>query len=466
MIGRFREERGVALITAILVSFVVVLLGTVVVSLAIHNSTQSSFDRKRVQGVAAAEAGLNYYFSHLQSVGPADIQCSVTGSLTATPTGEFTVTPTFFDVGGNPLPCPLPPGVVPTSVLLRSVGRSSAATPTRTMEAYLNLIQIQGGPFGPGAIFSDLSVRFDSNVQVTGNGSNNADVYTNQDVFLLSNSTIYGTLYAPQGAVALDSNAEVKQDVWASREVTMDSNAIVRGNVISSNSFIRLDSNSHIFGNAKAAGTITVGTNARIDGLQIPNTPSAPPPVRAFPTFTFNAAAWEADGYTVQTFSDCNAAKSFIEGITGGDWVVRITPACHLEWNSNERVTVRGNLAIISDGSLRLDSNSCFTTGTRCNNSGPGPWTLHLIVGLSRVFPCDFEMDSNTNIGAGLKVLIYSPCRVHLNSNSLVVNGQIFGGEVDFDSNTTLNYEPIDVAGSTTGPFEEDIVYIREVRNS
>ncbi len=59
MLMRCREERGVALVVALLVTFVVMLLGTAVISLAIHNSVQSGMDRKRLQSVSAAEEGLN-----------------------------------------------------------------------------------------------------------------------------------------------------------------------------------------------------------------------------------------------------------------------------------------------------------------------------------------------------------------------------------------------------------------------
>ena len=51
MLVRMRdEERGMALIVSILVSLVVLLLGTAVVAMAIHNSEQSGLDRKLGHG--------------------------------------------------------------------------------------------------------------------------------------------------------------------------------------------------------------------------------------------------------------------------------------------------------------------------------------------------------------------------------------------------------------------------------
>jgi len=65
MIKKFNEERGIAMVTALLVSLVVLFLSIVVVALSLHNSTISSFDRKRIQAVDAAEAGIDAWFSGL-----------------------------------------------------------------------------------------------------------------------------------------------------------------------------------------------------------------------------------------------------------------------------------------------------------------------------------------------------------------------------------------------------------------
>src|SRR5918996_3435178 len=97
---RLGDERGVALITALLVSTVVITLGVTSVSLSLHNSEQSANDRRRVQSVGAAEAGIDYYFSHLQS-GPADtFECSLSQDLTTSPGAGFVATVEFYDAGG------------------------------------------------------------------------------------------------------------------------------------------------------------------------------------------------------------------------------------------------------------------------------------------------------------------------------------------------------------------------------
>jgi hypothetical protein len=457
---RCADERGIAVITAMLVSMVVVFLGVTSVTIAIHNSEASSLDRRRVQGVAAAEAGLNYYYSHLQSVPAAEFDCDgVVQTLTASPTTQFNATVRFFDAAGAEIPT-CPPATTPAGALIRSVGTSvNAAEPNRTLESYVNLIPLSGGPFGDYAIFSDGSPGFDSNIQVFGDGTTNGDVYTNNNVLMNSNSVIHGSIYT-QGYMEMDSNAEVKADVVAKNALTMKSNSRVLGNGTSSTSSIWMDSEAQIFGNARAGTTITTLGGSEINGSRTPNSPSPPPEQQAFPAYTFNASDWTAQGYTVPpSFSDCGLAKTFIQAIATGNWVVRITSTCALSWTSDEVVNVRGNLAIVSNGSLLMDSNAKFV------NVGE-PHTLHLMFGIGSTPPScsqNIAFKSNTQIGSGLTTLLYTPCTLDMSSNTFVAQGQMFAGRVDFNSNSTLTYKPVNVPGVGSGLFDEDIVYIREV---
>jgi hypothetical protein len=454
---RLAEEQGIALITAMLVSMVVITLGATSVTLALHNSEQSAFDRRRVESIAAAEAGINYYFSHLQS-GTADtFECSISDTLTATPTTQFAATVTFYDDAGNALPCPLTTQE-PAAALIRSVGSSTSNTPSRAMEAYVGLVPVRGAPFGEYAIFSEGNPGFDSNVQVFGGESVQANVYTNGSAQVNSNTVIHGTLFA-QGNVELNSNAEVKRTVHARGSVLLNSNARVLEDVISSTSSITLDSNAHVYGDARAGTTITVKSSAVIDGLRIPNSPSAPPPQETFPMFAYDAASWTSAGYTINNFSSCTSARTFIQGISSGNHVVRINATCSLSWSSNNTINVRGNLAIISNGSLSMNSNTKF------QNVG-SPHNLFLIFGVGQSIPCsagNITFDSNFSIGAGIKTVLHTPCTIQNKSNSLVVDGQMFGGFVDFDSNANLTYTGIPVPGVGASGFEEDIQYIREV---
>jgi hypothetical protein len=279
-------------------------------------------------------------------------------------------------------------------------------------------------------------------------------VYTNGTGSFSSATTVCGSVFA-QGGINVSGNASLRRDAWANGAILLSNNASVLGNVTSSTSSIRVNNNGKIHGNARAGTTITAGTNG-ILGTRTPNSPQGPPPVRSFPTYTFNAADWTAAGYQVSTHTACAPAKSFIRSITGGNWVVRITGDCLLEW-TRDAPTVRGNLAIISDGGMSHSSN------TQWRASG-GPWNFHVFMGMDNPSqPCNITFSSNSGIGTNLRALLYTPCTVSFASNSSVATGQIFGGTVSFASNSGITYLPVTVPGVPGEGFKEDIEYIREV---
>jgi Tfp pilus assembly protein PilV len=452
-----RDEQGVALITAMLVSMVVVTLGVTSVTLAMHNSEQSARERERVESIAVAEAGLNYVFSHLQSGAADTFECSITRSLAGTPNATFTATVTFYDEAGVEIDCAtLDAEDEPDSALIRSTGTSLGEDPARTMESFLHLVPVRGTPFGDFAVYSDASPTFNSNTQIFGGDSHDGNVYTNDNAIIESNAQMYGDVWA-QGFVHLESNAEVKEDVWAGTYVQMDQKSRVLGNARASTSYLSLGTGAHVHGDGRAGGAITLGPGAAVDGLQVPNTPTDPPPSQEFPEFTYDPTKWVEAGYTIQpSFTSCDDARTFLNSGWTGNQVVRITVPCDLSITAGTSPTLRGHLAIISDGSLTMNSNSQF-------KSDGGEYNLHLIFGLGGVSPCDITFRSNTQIASGIKTLLYTPCMINLNSNSLVIEGQIFGGGVNFNSNSDLTFSALDVPGVGISRFDEDIRYIREI---
>ena len=456
VMSRLSEERGVALITAMLVSMVVVTLGVTSVTLAMHNSEQSARSRERVESIAVAEAGLNYTFSHLQSGSADTFECSINRSLAGTPDAQFQATVTLYDEDGNVMPCEtLTADDEPDSALIRSTGTSIGEDPARTMESFVNLIPVRGTPFGDFAVYSDGDPRFNSNTQIFGGDSHDGNVYTNGNAIIESNAQMYGDVWA-QGFIQLEGNSEVKEDVWSGTYVQLDSSSRVLGNARAATSYLNLGTGARVYGDGRAGGPITLGPGAAIDGLQVPNTATDPPDPIEFPEFTYDPVAWTQAGYNVQVAATCLAARTFINSGLTGNWVVRIPFPCNLGISTGTSPTLQGNLAIISDGSLTMNSNSEF-------KSDGGNHTLHLIFGLGEVDPCGITFNSNTRIASGIKTLAYTPCDIELNSNSLVIEGQIFAGGVNFNSNSDLTFDAIDVPGIGASRFDEDIRYIREI---
>lgn len=461
---RLAEEEGMALMAALGVAVIVTLLTVVAVSISFHDLTESATNRERVQSIAAAEAGLNRMFAHLETATPATVQCSISEQLAASPDSSFTVT-LYEEVGGSLQPLTCPAASLPEFVTARSVGHAIGNIPTRTMEAKIRLDPVHSSVFGPDAIFSDADLTLNSNIQVEGDEGNNANVYSNGTNILLSNIVVAGTVYG-QNEIVLSSNSEVKKDVWAKNRVELNSNAIGRRNVTSSTSTVSVLTQAHVYGDARAGTTITAADGS-IDGLRIDNSPSGPPPLKPFPAFTYNPADWQALGYTTNAFGDCTSARNFINGIPSSDHtkkVVRITTVCDLTWGSNSVINLHGDLAIITNGAVKLSSNARFS------NPSAAPAdrrNLHLIAGLGSCSGTsgNIEFSSNSSVGSNLTTLIYTPCTANLNSNSFLLDGQVVGGSVQFNSNTRITFKPVVGPETVIVGYTVEPQYRREIRN-
>jgi Tfp pilus assembly protein PilX len=458
--NRMKDERGIAIVTAMLVSMVVVVLGVTSVSISIHNAEQSANDRRRVQSVAVAEAGINYFYSHIQSEPTANLSCVITKTLAGTtPPATFTATTTYYNSAGTALPCVANhPVGTPAAAYVRSVGNTAANQSTgRTMETYVTLSPISSSPFADTAIFSNNSFAWPANIQIRGSDASNNNVYTNGTASFNSSTTIYGNVYA-QGGITMRGSSQIRRDAWANGAVSMSNNSSILANATSSTSSITLGNGPKIYGNARAGTTITAGAT-QILGTRTPNSPQAAPPVKAFPTYTFNAADWTSNvpPYQVSTQSSCASARSFIKNIASGNWVVRIASDCLLSFSKRDVPTIRGHLAIISDGGLFVDTNNYL-------NPIGGPWNVHMIFGIDNDgAPCDITWQNNTAIGANINAFFYTPCAVTFRNNISIASGQIFGGSVNLSSNTSITYKEVPIPGFGAAGYRENIQYIREV---
>lgn len=463
------EENGFAIITAVLTSAIVVILGTTVIQLAMHNSESSAHDRRRIQAVAAAEAGLDYYMSFLTGTG-GQMYCGgdpqVSKPMVGSP-GRFVVTGvTFYNASGVPFSPACPPSSEPSAVKLVSTGYAGPATSEveRTMESYSKLTVATGSTFdNAGAVFAQNNVTFTANATIGGQNFSDADIYTNGNVSLGANSTLYGRIFA-QGTLTMQSGAETKKDVHTKGSITMGSKSIIRGSAIASGvpgtpSSIALGNNSGIYNGAKASGTITGGTVTPYRDQN--QTGLTAPPTRAYPTFVYTESDWTSAGYTSPgVFTDCALAEAYIRNSwpAGTNLLVRVSSNCMLTFTPGT-YNVQGHLAIISNGPVTLETNSRFApvSGVTAN--------VFLMAGLSGTPPCGITLNSNSGFGPGLTTLMYVPqaCTIDLKSNTGLSQGQILGGTVNFHHTAQFAYSRLTVPGTGAGGYKQDVVYKREV---
>lgn len=480
MLTRLRnEERGVALVMAVLVVFVVLLLGIVVIAQSIVDTNQSARDRKRLTSVVAAEAGLNHWYNYFEEL-PAGLEGLPWGTQAAVTVGAAPGTATYqvaltyySDVTGTTVVTgPFTDATAPKSVKITSLGRTNDGVP-RTMESFVVLHPIHVGL--TGAIIANSNTTLTNNFTISGYNGNDGDVYVLNGNFSAPSGleTIQGNIYVTNGYASLGTNARVYGTVWAGGAnpngyVTLNHPQVrVDGDLKSTNGSVTVTS-----GTAGGVGyyctTVSGGSNIA-GGTQQTCTLGAPP-TQSFPQIRYLQEVWQTEGYTnFQTFTGADAcpnARNYIENTfdnsaTVGNTVVRISSTtCSFSVRNNATIDMRFNLAIVTDAGINLGQRSTWVGvgGTRDlffmsaypASGSPSCPTQNITVGQNNDF---------TNA----RLSVYSPCTVTMNNNNTATQGQIVGQSVTIGNNFNLSYYPIKIPGADIGGFQQDIAYIREV---
>jgi cytoskeletal protein CcmA (bactofilin family) len=459
---------GIAMVVAILSLLIVVMVSVAVVGLSSHNAGQSALDRKRLQAVAAAEAGVDDWIASLQNAQGSTICTSLSRNLPTSPVSHYNVTIKLYSTwppSDTSLITACPPDVQPQAGLVQSVGTAISGgvnQAERTFESLVRLSPSYGG--FDAAIFSESGLALVNKLTNNGSTGNDSDIYTNGDLSITNNESLAGSVYA-QGNIDIESSTSVKQDVWANKSVIVNNNTSIFGSVKSSTSTISIGNAAHVYGDARAGTSIT--NSGLIDGAQITNSPETAPPHLPFPQYGWDPTAWQAAGYdTTHTYSDCPTAQSFINsaptppaGKVG--YTVRITAVCDLNWGNNSSVNLNGNLAIVTDGSVTfVNQNNWTGIGPKRQLFFISPWqTVNNCSGGAR----DITFSNNTN-WSNIVVGVYTPCTANI-ANQNVEFGQIFGGTVNITNQMTFTFSPILFPGSTVTGWNPEVSYIREIVN-
>jgi cytoskeletal protein CcmA (bactofilin family) len=482
---RLEDERGVALVVALLVSFVVLLLGTAVVSLSLHNLDASGYDRRRLLSIGAAEAGLDSYYETIERTPAATLPCTLSGTVSSGPsTATYEASIKVYNAAGAEIACP-PSGANAVAALITSTGRSGSSL-ARTMQSYVRMSPIYGG--WSAAIFANTTTTIGQQMTINSASGTDGDIFVNGDLTVNNNITISGNLYvspagAATGALTMSNSVTVQSNVWANGNVTMSNGATVAGDVTSSTGNISVSNPATIQGDATAAGT--VGSASQISGLLTPGYTQGPPPGQALPQIAFSATEqteWTNAGYVIMPFigtstAPCTAAKAFIASVSSGatpagNYVVRVistsgTP-CKISYGNNSSTNVRGNLAIITDGAIEMQNKvvwqavggdrklfliSLYRSGLVCSTGNYDVTTSN---------NSDFLNTAGTAV---LDVFFYSPCTVSL-SNQNAFRGQVFGQTVNISNQVNMTFVPTIVPGvAQIVGFRQDPAYVREVRS-
>jgi Tfp pilus assembly protein PilX len=488
----WRDEDGIALITALLVVMVVLVLVTAVIGQAIHSSTESAYNRKRLQSVDSAEAGLDYFYNYMEHTDANSLTSTFPAqSIAGLPgTAIFQITPTWYGCQGlaatQTCVPPFSDNYYPKSVKVKSSGTANGTT-TRTMETYIIVNPTFGG--FQGAVLANTNLSLVNSFTISGNNGNDGDITVNPgDLNVTSgNQVIKGNLYVPSGNVNVATQVHVYGSVWANGSVTINHpQALIDQDAISSTSFVSV-SNGNVTG--RGVYCTTVSGTSNIHGGTVPLC-QGPPPAQTFPHVTFDDTyapladpKWTTgcsttpvtNCYLLVQFigaSACTLARTYVEGTAAGTFnggagvpdpftgvVVRILGTCTYNPSNNAKITLGKDLAIVSNGPISLSQQSTWTGAN-------GSRKVHFIVPWPQT--CDasgnpgITVGNNTNFDATISVGIYTPCTATM-SNQNAFYGQVVGGTVVIGNNWSMNYRPIVIPGAHVSGFTEDISYVREV---
>jgi cytoskeletal protein CcmA (bactofilin family) len=416
---------------------------------------QASMDRKQMQALSAAQAGVETYLASLSGATGTEACAPISGTTPGG--GSFEVTVTLLDGSGSQLACAGEPVPAAAQLVVTGTAGPAGRAVTRRLQVYVALEPVYAGI--DKAIFSDQLLTLSNRLTVNA-GVSPGDLYTNGDFTSSNNTSVAGSVYA-QGSGTVSNSGSIAGDFWANGAVVLRNNATVGGDVTSSTSTVTLQNSAHVAGNVTAGGAVSAAPGA-VDGTVTQYAPQGPPPPEALPRFTWDAQAWQDAGYTVQTFSDCAAAKAFIQGIAAGDYAVRITGTCGLSWGNNSTINVRGNLAIVADGNVSTTNRVTFrAVGAthRLYVMSPYPSAgAPVCAGRGNI------SFSNLTSLEGLQTFVYTPCTITFaNNNTNGWDGQLIGGVVNITNHMTLNFVPVVVPGSDVAGYSGGLGYIREI---
>ncbi len=454
---RTRDERGVALVTAIMVGFVGTMFVTTMMYVSFHNQTSSAKNRSWGQSLHVAESGVHQAIAYLQNssgVVPSGTQTGTTAEgtyqyrITALTRNRYQV-----DVVG-------------------SVGTASTTQSSRRIRVTM------APPISfKYALFSLSDITTKNNNTVCGDvwANTYVEVYNGDSVLASTDPSCpaggtggSGNVAAATSYISMSNNSTIAGDAWSggydssNYGISMGGGARVLGNAKASsstpacaddpgNTKYKIGSSGNVSGAATAWGTIT----STVTGTKLQNTCTPAPATKTIPTYTFNAANYPAGTMHQYTFpADYAAFNTYIAAnknnlsgtfyITGGGSAYPV---------SLDGTTVTGDLTVIATASpIDMTSGGMGASGSTdkvvvlaswyaapasgCTTTGGNP--ADCAVG----FKNNFDMNSGSlSADDNTAVLIYAPNGPVAFKNNAEFHGAIFANNVQIKNNMNVAYD-------------------------
>ncbi len=442
-----REERGFAMITAVILLGVIGTLSALVMSAGTHSDFASGRGRSWVQALHVAESGVERAIAKLQ-----ETSATYTGSFTGTVSeGNYSVTVTR---------------VSRNKVRIESSGAVGGTGPGLSATRRLR-VTMGPPPNFKYALFSYTSIDTKNNDAIVG------DLWANKNVIVDANDVITGSVTAANGYIRLRNRSRVTGDLVSglfdeaeSASILLEELAIVEGNAKASvtaptdpvtcggettgNYDVRLQSGSRIDGNVTTWGTRTgPGT---VGGTVSNNACTAAPAVKDLPVFTFSPENYDAATlrqFGTATTPSAAAVSEFHahvaasgKRIQGTYFINQANPVSQAVRVDLTGVTITGDTTIITNTpvfSNGVDSNATGAIFVLVSTySPPAGTSCDLNQDNSE---CSVHLKNNFQPSTNTAVLVYSPYGPVAIKNNQDYFGSIYSDDIIIKNNQTLTYD-------------------------
>ncbi|MEX1079734.1 MAG: hypothetical protein WED09_11565 [Homoserinimonas sp.] len=436
-----RDDRGSAMVSVIGVMSVLAIISVTVLSATMNAMGTTSSTRAGVQATAAAEAGIDVATVGLQTIN----DCASVSGVYASPAGthpQFNAVIAFDEGAGWVTGCPTDDADlvrITSTGTAESVGIAGATAGDEvTLEAIYTYVPIiiQVPKVGSAVYAHEIHgtlKKFELNYAE--NSVATSVSIKNGDVVCSNGANIGGDLILGNGSASLDM-CDVDGEVHVSGNATINKSEIGR--------------------DVTAGGTATV-TDSTVGGVVTSG--GLAPVIPDWVDVTDDPAYWVAQGYTVVDWvGACSISKnnSPWENLSSytSPTVINFISACPntpvSTSNSMNSVEVNANLVfiaeefafdklILTEAEAEVDRTVTFLVPDRTPDSLP---TCAPPAGLDGGITLTNETDFTDNISS----MVYTPCKVYSDRNGF--RGQIYGGDVEFGQQASLEFDEVGIAGA------------------
>jgi hypothetical protein len=452
---RRRDERGVALITAIMLSMIATMFVVTTMYVAFHDQTSSAHNRSWGQALHVAESGVHEAIAYLQNSSGVVPSSTQTGTTT-----EGTYQYRIVAQARN-------------RYQIDAVGTVGSAG---ALQASRRLRVTMAPPLSfRYALFSSSDVTTKNNNNVCGDvyAGTYVQVYNGDAVragtssSCPSGSSGSGNVTAATGYIQLDNNSLIEGTAWSggynSSNNGIDNSGSIGGDAKASSSdpdCLSIDpgytkfkiSGGTVAGNATAWGNIT----STVTGTKTQNSCTLASESKSMPSYTFNAANYPTATFHSYSFpTDYVTFNNYIAAnlnnlsgtfyITGGGSSYPV---------SLDGATVTGDLTVIAtDAPIDMSGSGIGASGSTdkmvvlaswysapssgCATNGGNPGDC--AIGIKNNFNVN---SSSLSGGNNTAVLLYAPNGPVAFKNNADFQGAVYANNIQVKNNMNVTYDP------------------------